>query len=354
MPDPQERHFIFMNSSRENNRIEKNTFLVTGGAGLIGSNLVHRLLQNGHEVTVVDNLWRGSLEHLQFNDVVFDPQKYFFLRDLREPGVLESLPGRYDYIVHLADIVAGVGYVFSNQGEIFRDNLLINTHVIASTRVLRPKGYLYVGTACSFPQSLQTGPEARPLREEDQYTADPESGYGWSKLMGEYEALLMEKEAGIPVCILIFHNVYGTPCDIGERSQVIPSLLRKVAIYPEEPFVVWGSGAQGRAFVYIDDIVDALIAGLNRGWGHGPIQVGPGVCTTIREIAETAVGLSGKKIPITFDASKPEGDRGRCADYSKASKLLGWEPRVSLKEGLRHTYEWVNSRVHLQKKEEKR
>ena len=159
--------------------------------------------------------------------------------------------------------------------------------------------------------------------------------------MGEYEALLMEKETGIPVCVLVFHNVYGPPCDLGPRSQVIPSLLRKAARYPVEPFVVWGSGAQGRAFVYIDDIVEALMAGLERGWGHGPIQIGPGCCTTIREIAETAVRISGKDIPIAFDTSKPEGDRGRCADYSKAARLLGWEPKVSLEDGLRRTYAWV-------------
>lgn len=325
------------------------SILVTGGAGMIGSNLVHRLLQRGDDVQVVDNLWRGSLDYLRFPDVEFDLKTRFFQRDLREPGVLESLPGTYDYIVHLADVVAGVDYVFSNQGVIFRDNILINCNVIASVRKLKPRGYLYVGTACSFPQALQSGPEAAPLREEDQYPAHPESAYGWSKLMGEYEAQLMEKETGIPVCILVFHNVYGTPADIGPRSQVIPSLLRKAARYPEEPFIVWGSGAQGRAFVHVDDVIDALLAGLDRGWGHGPIQIGPDRCITIREIAETVAVASGKEIKIIFDTSKPEGDKGRCADYSKARRLLGWEPRVSLKDGVARTYSWICARLQAEK-----
>ena len=317
------------------------SILVTGGAGMIGSNLVHRLLQQGLEVTVVDNLWRGSLDNLQFPDMAFDLKTRFFHRDLREPGVLESLPGTFDYIVHLADVVAGVDYVFTHQGEIFRNNILINTHVVASVRKLKPRGYLYVGTACSFPQSLQSGPEARPLREEDQYPADPESAYGWGKLMGEYEALLMEKETGIPVCVLVFHNVYGAPCDLGPRSQVIPSLLRKAARYPAEPFIVWGSGAQGRAFVYIDDVVDALISGLDRGWEHGPIQIGPDSCTTVRELAEQVVAVSGKEISIEFDLTKPEGDKGRCANYEKARRVLGWEPSTTLAEGMAKTYRWV-------------
>jgi len=320
------------------------SILVTGGAGMIGSHLVHRLLTEGWDVTVVDNLWRGKLEYLDFSDVKFDIATRFFNRDLREPGAIEKLPGTYDYIVHLADVVAGVDYVFANQGHIFRENLLINSNVVDSTRRLKPKGYLYVGTACSFPQSLQTGPDARPLREEDQYPADPESAYGWSKLMGEYEARLMEKETGIPVCLLVFHNVYGSHCDIGPRSQVIPSLINRALRFPEEPFIVWGSGKQGRAFVHVDDVVEGIVQGLARGWNHGPIQIGPSKCMTIREIAEAIVAISGKDITIQYDLTKPEGDKGRCADHSLATRLLGWEPRVSLKEGLAKTYRWVEQR----------
>jgi GDP-D-mannose 3',5'-epimerase len=133
-----------------------------------------------------------------------------------------------DYVYHLADVVAGVEYVFNNQGSVFRQNILINSHVIESVRRNPVKGFIYVGTACSFPASLQSGVGSRPLKEEDQYPAAPESAYGWSKLMGEYESLLMEKESGVPVCVLVLHNVYGDPCDYGEeRSQVIPSLIRR-------------------------------------------------------------------------------------------------------------------------------
>ncbi len=321
--------------------MNKRSILVTGGAGMIGSNLVRRLLLEGWDVSVVDSLWRGSIDYLRFDNVPFDVQSRFFKADLREPGILERLPVKFDVVVHLADIVAGVDYVFANQGLVFRDNLLINSNVIDSARKLKPKGFLYVGTACSFPQKLQSGVDARPLREEDQYPADPESAYGWSKLMGEYEALLMEKETGIPVSVLIFHNVYGSPCDLGPRSQVIPSLLLKAARYPAEPFLVWGSGSQGRAFVYIDDIVDALISGLEHGWGQGPLQIGPDRCTSVREIAELVVKISGKKITIEYDTSKPEGDKGRCADYTKAQRILGWSPRTPLKQGLSKTYDWI-------------
>jgi nucleoside-diphosphate-sugar epimerase len=327
--------------------------LVTGGAGMIGSNLVKRLVNLGHEVKVVDNLWRGKIEYLydNYGEPAINLEKDFFNRDLSQQGTCNDLLHDVDYVYHLADVVAGVEYVFSNQGSVFRQNMLINSHVIESVRHNPLKGFFYVGTACSFPASLQSGIGARPLKEEDQYPASPESAYGWSKLMGEYETLLMGRESGIPVCVLVLHNVYGEPCDYGkERSQVIPSLIRKAILVPEEPFVVFGSGSQGRAFVHVDDAVNALILAKDKGLGKGTIQIGPNVCTSIKEIAEIVVAISKKDITIQYDISKPEGDKGRCANYEKAKNVLGWEPRVSLEEGLSRLYNWIESKISGQRK----
>lgn len=323
--------------------------LVTGGAGMIGSNLVKRLVSLGHRVSVVDNLWRGRREYLaQDGKFVIDMDRDFHELDLAMPGMLDPLLADVDYVVHLAEIVAGIGFVFSHQGDVFNRNMLINTNTVASIRRHPVKGYLYAGTACSFPAARQTGTDAPPLKESDQYPALPESAYGWSKLMGEYEALLMEQETGIPVSILIFHNVYGTPSDYSEaRGQVIPSLIRKAVLYPDTSFDVWGSGAQGRAFVHVDDVVDSLVVALDKGLGKGPIQIGPDVCTSIRTIAETIVKVSGKDIEIRYDTTRPEGDRGRCADYGKARELLGWSPRVDLEQGLGELYRWVANELHL-------
>ncbi|NBV25510.1 MAG: NAD-dependent epimerase/dehydratase family protein [Proteobacteria bacterium] len=322
--------------------------LVTGGAGMIGSNLVKRLVREGWHVTVVDNFWRGKRDYLLGDDgrPVIDFDTQLFELDLAVPGVLEPHLAGVDHVFHLADVVAGVGFVFDHQGFIFRQNLLINSNVIHAAKKFPLKGFIYVGTACSFPAHLQTGVDAAPLREEDQYPAAPESAYGWSKLMGEYETLLMGRETGIPVAVLVFHNVYGTPCDFTSKTgQVIPSLVRKAIAHPAEPFVVWGSGSQGRAFVHVDDIVEALVLSLTRGFGQGVIQIGPDRCISIREIAETIVAISGKPIAIQFDTTKPEGDRGRCADYSKARRVLGWEPKVPLREGLRQLYDWIEQRM---------
>jgi len=322
--------------------------LVTGGAGMIGSTLVKRLVAAGHDVRVVDDLSRGKKEFLldTAGRPAIDLERNLIVRDLSVTGALDDLLDGVDYIYHLADVVAGVDYVFKHQGEVFRQNLLINSNTVASMRKGRLKGAVYVGTACSFPAELQTGTDAAPLREEQQYPANPESGYGWSKLMGEYEMFLFEKECGVPVSVLSLHNVYGEPCEFGERtSQVIPSLIRKSIRYPQEPFIVWGSGAQGRAFVHVDDVVDALELSISKGLGQGVIQIGPSSCTSIKELAEQIVKVSGKDIVLQFDTTKPEGDRGRCADYSKAKRILGWEPRVTLEDGLRRLYQWTQAQM---------
>jgi len=319
--------------------------LVTGGAGMIGSNLVKRLRLEGHDVTVVDNFWRGCRKNLLDGDgnEVIPFRTHLVEADLCVPGVLEPLLSGIDYVYHLADIVAGVDFVFRNQGMIFRDNIIMNSNVVDAVRRSRVKGYIYVGTACSFPQHLQSGVDARPLREEDQLPASPESAYGWSKLMGEYEAFLMSEEAGIPVAVLSLHNVYGSPCAIGEKAQVIPALIQRALRFPDEPFTVWGSGEQGRAFVHVDDVIEALSLVRTHGMGQGLIQIGVDVCTPIRELAQLVVQASGKDIPIVFDRSKPEGDKGRRCDASKARRLLNWSPQKDLATGIRELYDWIQS-----------
>ncbi|WP_142784467.1 NAD-dependent epimerase/dehydratase family protein [Changchengzhania lutea] len=327
--------------------------LVTGGAGMIGSNLVKKLVDEGHEVGVVDNLWRGKLDYLNSNngEPVIDLDTNFYNLDLSIPNICDSLIAKFDYVYHLADIVAGIDYVFANQGSLFRQNNLINSNIIDSVRKSskKLKGFIYVGTACSFPLTRQNSLDVIPLREEELYPALPESAYGWSKLMGQYETELLEKETEIPTCTLMFHNVYGSPCDYGERSQVIPALIRKAINYPTEEFNVWGSGEQGRAFIHVDDVVNGLVLALEKGWGHGHIQLGPSVCTSIKQIAESVVKISGKDINIFYDVTKPEGDKARSADFSKAKSILGWEPKVDLEEGLKKQYKWILDQIENEK-----
>ncbi len=327
------------------------SILVTGGCGMIGSNLVKRLVKDGGwDVYVVDNLWRGKVEYLndENGNPVIDLDTHFYKKDLAIYEEAAEVVGKTDYIVHLADIVAGIDYVFKNQGELFRINNLINSNLFDCCRKAgkeKIKGLIYVGTVCSFPLTRQNTLNPEPLREEELFPALPESAYGWSKLMGQLEIGYLEQETGIPCCTLMFHNVYGTPTDYGERSQVIPALMRKAINYPAEKMSVWGSGEQGRAFIHVNDIVEALVLAVEKGWGQGYIQIGPSHCTSIKEIAEKIVEISGKDMVPEYDRTKPEGDKARCADYSKAKRVLGWEPTVSLEDGLKESYEWIEKQI---------
>jgi len=323
--------------------------LVTGGAGMIGSNLVKRLVASEMgRVCVADNLWRGKPEHLEDDrgHPVIDMKKDFVEVDLRDAEACAQVVSGADEIYHLADVVAGIKYVFANQTQVFHDNALIDTSMLRAASQANVKCFLYVGTACSYPKKMQFGVEAPPLVEVDILPAEPESAYGWSKLFAELQTELYGQETEMQTGVLRLHNVYGTPTDFSaEKSQVIPSLIVKAIRYPAEPFIVWGSGMQGRSFVHVSDVVTGLISMMSRGLGNGAIQLGTNYCTSIREVAETIAEISGKHIDIQYDLTKPEGDKGRCGDCSKAEEVLGWGPKISLKEGLGWTYQWIDSQL---------
>ena len=235
--------------------------LVTGGAGMIGSNLVKRLVNEGFDVFVADNLWRGKKEYLLSDKgTMVIPNKNFHKVDLRDYKNCLKVTNKMDVVVHLADVVAGINYVFSNESSLYRSNILINTNTLHACITNKVKKYIYAGTACSYPKSKQSFINPPPFKEDDVYPAEPESAYGWSKLMGEYEAELVHNEGLIDIEILRLHNVYGSPSELDpSMSQVIPALCRKAIEQKNLELVVWGSGRQKRAFVHVDDVVDGFV-----------------------------------------------------------------------------------------------
>ncbi len=324
------------------------TIIVTGGAGFIGSTLVKRLAQKGVRVRVIDNLWRGSLDNLKLPDgsYAIDIEKDFFLADLTDYSKCLEMIRDAELVFHLADVVGGVHFAFSNQEFIFRQNIIINSNVLSASIFNKIENYIYVGTACSYPKHLQMQDGFTALTEDQTYPAEPESSYGWSKLMGEYEADLAQKSGKINVGLLRLHNVYGPGASYEpSRSQVLPALIRKAILFPDEPFIVWGSGNQYRDFIYIDDVVNALVLVASKGLNQGLIQVGSEIPTTIREASELIVDISHKPIEIHFDLSKPEGDRGRIAICDRARSILGWTPKVDIREGLQYTYDWIKEKM---------
>ena len=324
--------------------------VVTGCAGMIGCYLISELLilypkNKGHEIIGIDNLSRGKLCNLKqacgdkYDDLIFINADLTIFDEKWVKNLYKS-----DVVIHLADIVGGIGYVFDNESYVFRTNLLINSNLSKAIYELKPKRYIYVGTACSFPKKLQLSISSVPLVEEDQFPAEPESGYGWSKLMGEIECGYLSKEKITDTVILSLHNVYGRYCDLSPAtSQVIPSLCVKAlsSLSDEKILNIWGNGNQGRAFIHAKEVVFAIKNSIIKGENKGVIQIGPEKCTTINDIAKIIIKNLDGNLKINYDLSKPTGDIGRRANFEKATKLLGWKPYIPIEDGIKDLLDWI-------------
>jgi GDP-D-mannose 3',5'-epimerase len=335
---------------------ESPRILVTGGAGFVGSHLIPRLRSKfpGATIKVVDNLWRGAVENLVGDDGVpsVDFVKDFCAEDLTDEAVSLRVTKNAQIVFHLADIVAGVDFVFKHQEFVYQQNIRINTHVAKAAKANGVRTFLYTGTACSFPKNLQESYSTTRIPENKTYPANPESAYGWSKLMGEYELQLAKVPGVFDVGILRFHNLFGPGMIYdANRSQALPSLIRKGIEYPKEDFVVWGTGKQYRDFLYIDDAVEALMMMLDRGMNKGAIQVGTSEPTTLHDAAMAVKALVheyvGRDVNPTFDTSKPEGDKGRVAEVTRAREILQWRAKMPFEDGLRRTMEWILRDMHV-------
>jgi GDP-D-mannose 3', 5'-epimerase len=314
---------------------------ITGAAGMIGSNVARALVQDGHTVIAIDNLWRGTRRNL--HDLERRPNFTFHEADVVSDDAWCRDIGESDTIIHAADIVAGIGYVFSNEWTVFQRNLSINARIAGIVHRSQPARLIYLGTACSYPQSLQRSVETSVLREAAKFPADPESGYGWSKLIGEIDFKLAVKDTRTRLIVLDLHNVYGSPCVYnGATSQVIPSLIFKALTSSDGKLSVWGDGSQGRGFLHVSDAVAAVQSALNYTGAEQAFMIGPDRCTTITEVAGLIQAHPMVNIDeIVFDTSRPTGDHGRFADAALAKRELGWTPKVDFKHGLYEMIGWV-------------
>ena len=169
----------------------------------------------------------------------------------------------------------------------------------------------------------------------------------WGKLYGELLVRRYHEEYGIKVGIVRFFNVYGPREDFTpETSHVIPSLIRK-PVNRENPFIIWGSGEQSRSFTFVEDAVEGMILVATKVSNAMPINIGTQERIKIRDLARKILELTGYEITPIFDVSQPIGVFTRCPDISRAKKLLRWEPKVKLEEGLKKTIKWYENFIKI-------
>jgi len=321
---------------------DKKRVLVAGGAGLIGSHLARTLVNKGAKVCVADNLSSGSLKNIE--DIKNKVE--FVSADLRNEANCVRLTKGMDFIFQLAANMGGIGYITAVGADIMRDNILINVNMLQASLKNKVKEYFYSSSACVYPEYRQKDADVVPLKESDATPADPDQFYGWEKLATEKMCEAYQKDYGMNIRMARFHNVYGevyTAFD-KDKGKAPCHIIMKALRYPGEEFVIWGDGKQTRSFLYIDDCVEGVLKLMESNYPK-PVNIGSDRLVTIDELARIVIDISGKKITVKHDLSRPQGVRGRNADITLVKKEVGWEPKVSLKEGLKRTYDWAKARM---------
>ena len=312
--------------------------LVTGAGGFIGSHLVEYLKERGYWVRGVD------IKLPEFSETAADE---FELLDLRRwDNCLQATRG-VDEVYALAADMGGMGFISAHHAEILYNNSLINLHTLEAARTNGIKRYLYTSSACIYPEHLQEDTNVKPLAEADAYPAYPQDAYGWEKLISERLCMHYREDYGLETRTVRFHNIFGEKGTWdGGREKAPAAMCRKIALAKlsgESEIEIWGDGEQTRSFCYISDCVEGLYR-LMRSDFPDPLNLGQDRMISINELADMIAEIAGVNIDKKH-VDGPQGVRGRNSDNSKLREVLGWEPHVSLEDGLKATYDWIEAQV---------
>jgi GDP-D-mannose 3', 5'-epimerase len=315
--------------------------LVTGGGGFIGHHLITRLKRDGHWVRGVD---------IKAPEYAPTDADEFLLGDLREPENARLATRGVDHVYALAADMGGMGYISANHATILHNNALINLNTLEAAHRNGVSRYLYTSSACVYPEYKQTDAAVAPLKEDDAYPAQPQDAYGWEKLITERLCTHYREDFGIATRIVRFHNIFG-PLGTwsGGREKAPAAMCRKVAtakLTGQPEIEIWGDGEQTRSFCYIDDCLDGLMRLMASDFAE-PLNLGQDRLVTINQLADIVCGVAGVTLEKRHVAG-PQGVRGRNSDNTRLRQVLGWEPQISLEEGLARTYAWIEQQVRHQ------
>ncbi|MBA3671797.1 MAG: NAD-dependent epimerase/dehydratase family protein [Gemmatimonadaceae bacterium] len=311
--------------------------LVTGAAGFIGHHLVGYLKDRGYWVRGADR-----------REPEFEPSRAdeFLVLDLRGMDAAATASDGVTHVYALAAEMGGIGFIEREQAMIMRDSVLIDTSSLEAARQNGVTRYLYTSSACVYPRHRQLTTDAQPLKEDEAYPADAEGGYGWEKLFGEQLCAHFRADFGLETRVARLHNVYG-PLGAwqGGREKSPAALCRKVAMASDgDEIEIWGDGAQRRSYCFIDDCVEGLHR-LMLSDHAAPLNIGQTRGVSINELVDLLAGIAGKRVSRRHLLDAPQGVRGRSSDNTLVRATLGWEPLITLEEGMTRTYRWISEMV---------
>jgi GDP-D-mannose 3', 5'-epimerase len=322
-------------------RLKDEKVVVCGAGGFIGGYLVRSLLDDGIEVIRAVDM-KPVNEWYQVADGVRNVQA-----DLRKLQACERSVDGATVVFNLAADMGGMGFIENNKALCML-SVLINTHLLMAAQGARVSRFFFSSSACVYNAEKQTSPNVVPLKESDAYPALAEDGYGWEKLFSERMCRHFEEDFGLQCRVARFHNVYG-PLGTwtGGREKAPAAICRKVLeakMSGKHEIEIWGNGNQTRSFMYIDDCTKGSRMILESEI-HEPINLGSSEIVTINQLVDIAEGFAGIKLNRRYNLSAPKGVNGRNSDNNLIQNYLSWEPSISLKAGLRKTYDWISEQM---------
>ena len=316
----------------------KTKVLVTGAGGFIGHHLVTFLKNKGYWVRGVD------IKRPEYSGTDADE---FELLDLRFLENCRKATNGVEEVYALAADMGGMGYISSHHAEILYNNATINFHTLEAARQNGVKRYLYTSSACIYPEYLQEEANVMPLKESDAYPAQPQDAYGWEKLITEILCNHYQEDYKIETRTVRFHNIFGElgTWD-GGREKAPAAMCRKIALAKmngKPEIEIWGDGEQTRSFCYIDDCVEGIYR-LMRSDFREPLNLGQDRMISINELAEMVAAVADYSIEKKH-IEGPQGVRGRNSNNDLLREILGWEPQITLEDGLARTYRWIEAQA---------
>jgi dTDP-glucose 4,6-dehydratase len=305
------------------------TSVISGGSGFLGSHLCDYLLGQGHRVVCVDNLDTGSLqniEHIRMDDFVF------VNHDLTDPLFLEE---PIDFVYHLASPASPIDYA-----RLPLHTLKVGsygTHHMLGLAKFKRARFLLASTS-----EVYGDPQIHPQPETywgNVNPIGPRGVYDEAKRYAEALTMAYHRQQGVDTCIVRIFNTYG-PRMRDHDGRAIPTFVRQAL--EDKPLTVFGNGSQTRSFCYVEDLIRGLVA-LAESGEHLPVNIGNPDEMSLLELAETVIRVFGSKSEIVFSALPVDDPQVRQPDITRARQLLGWEPEIDFREGLRRTIDHYTS-----------
>jgi GDP-D-mannose 3', 5'-epimerase len=310
--------------------------LVTGAGGFIGGALAAQLREDGYSVRGVDR--KPLHEWYQVTPGVEN-----VVADLQDLDNCRKAVAGVETVYNLAADMGGMGFIENNKALCML-SVLTSTHVLVAARDAGVGRFFYSSSACVYAAGKQTDPAVTALKEGDAYPAEAEDGYGWEKLFTERMCRHFHEDFGMETRVARYHNVYGPLGTFeGGREKAPAALARKIALAKmsgDHEIEIWGDGEQTRSFMFIDDCVQGTRM-ITNGPYYSPVNLGSSELVSINQMVDILEDIAGIRVKRTHDLSAPQGVRGRNSDNTLIQERYGWEPSISLRDGLERTYAWI-------------